>query len=335
MSLEDRIRSSVDTALEDLRTRVEADMHALVDQLVTAAAQERDEAIQATRKAAFDEAWQSAQREAADSNARSRAVHEQALSEARAEERAGAEQRRMEAIAATEARMLKVHQEIEVQAALDVNEARAEGERRLRDAERGQSRLLESVRALDGAATLSEVLDMLAQAVARETPRLAVLVLRHDRLIGWKVTGFGTRDAQPKALEIGLTDEGVLGQAVNHARPVTVNPGTTATAPAFAPLASAADGFAAPVIVGGKVVAVVYADTVASNDRPVASSGWREAVEILSRHAARCLEALTVQKTAVPAPPRFWVASGPAPVAPDAPSEVALPVAVAASESPA
>ena len=93
MSLEDRIRSSVDTALEDLRTRVEADMHALVDQLVTAAAQERDEAIQATRKAAFDEAWQGAQREAADSNARSRAVHEQALSEARAEERAGAEQR--------------------------------------------------------------------------------------------------------------------------------------------------------------------------------------------------------------------------------------------------
>ncbi len=111
MSLEDRIRSSVDTALEDLRTRVESDMHALVDQLVTAAAQERDEAVQATRKAAFDEAWQSAQREAADSSARSRAVHEQALSEARAEERAGAEQRRMEAIAATESRMLKVHQE--------------------------------------------------------------------------------------------------------------------------------------------------------------------------------------------------------------------------------
>ena len=58
-------------------------------------------------------------------------------------------------------------------------------------------------------------------------------------------------------------------------------------------------------------MAVVYADTAATDDRPVASSGWREAVEILSRHAARCLEALTVQKTAVPAPPRFWVGLGP------------------------
>ncbi len=171
MSLEDRIRSSVDTALEDLRTRVEADMHALVDQLVTAAAQERDEAIQATRKAAFDEAWQSAQREAADSSARSRAVHEQALSEARAEERAGAEQRRMEAIAATEARMLKVHQELEVQAALDLNEARADGGApAARRRERGQGRLLESVRGLDGAATLSEVLDVLALGGCPRSP---------------------------------------------------------------------------------------------------------------------------------------------------------------------
>jgi hypothetical protein len=336
MSLEDRIRSSVDTALEDLRTRVEADMHALVDQLVTAAAQEREEAIQSARKSAFDEAWQGAQRETADAAARARAVHDQAVSEARAAERANAEQRLTDAQAAFEARMQRVQQELEARAAVDLNEMRMHGDRRLQDAERAQGRLLESVRGLDSATTLSEVLDALGQAVAREAPRVAILVLRHDRLTGWKVMGFGPRDTQPKAIEIGLTDGGVLGQAVSHARPVTVNPGTTATAPAFAALPSSADGFAAPVIVGGRVVAVVYADTVVTEDRPAAAPGWREAVEILSRHGARCLEALTVQKTAVAAPPRFWVASGPAPGVADAPPVVTLPAAaVAASESPA
>jgi hypothetical protein len=338
MSLEDRVRSSVDTALEHLRSRVEADMHTLVDQLLTAAAQERDEAIQTARRAAFDEAWQSAQRETADASARTRAVHEQALSEARAEERAQAEQRVARAVADAEGRLAQAQRQAEAQAALDLSAARADIERRLRDAERCQNRLLESVRGLDGATTLSEVLDALALAISRDVPRVAVLVARQDRLIGWRLNGFGTRDAQPKALDLSLTDGGVLAQAVSHARAVTVNPGTTATAPAFAQLPSEADGFAAPIIVGGRVVAVVYADTVTVDDGPAASSGWREIVEILSRHGARCLEALTVQKTTATAPaPKFWVPSGTAPgAAPDAPAHVTLPTAsVAISETPA
>jgi hypothetical protein len=39
----------------------------------------------------------------------------------------------------------------------------------------------------------------------------------------------------------------------------------------------------------------------------VVPSGWPEVIEMLTRHAARCLEALTVQKAATVASPRFWV----------------------------
>ena len=68
----------------------------------------------------------------------------------------------------------------------------------------GVSRLLESVRGLDGATTLSEVLDALALAAAREAARAAVVVLRGERIHGWKLTGFGPRDAQPKLIDLSL-----------------------------------------------------------------------------------------------------------------------------------
>jgi hypothetical protein len=60
-------------------------------------------------------------------------------------------------------------------------------------------------------------------------------------------------------------------------------------------------GLAVPVIVGGRVVAVVYADGVSmdGHEMPV-PSGWPEVIEVLTRHAGRCLEALTTQKTAPP-----------------------------------
>ena len=60
-------------------------------------------------------------------------------------------------------------------------------------------------------------------------------------------------------------------------------------------------GLAVPVIVAGRVVAVVYADAVRvdGHERQVPSS-WPELIEVLARHAGRCLEALASQKT----PPR-------------------------------
>jgi hypothetical protein len=81
-------------------------------------------------------------------------------------------------------------------------------------------------------------------------------------------------------------------------------------------------GLAVPVIVGGRVVAVLYGDGLSAEGRtPSVPNTWPEVIEILARHAARCLEALTVQKTTQSTgTPRFWVAPGSKSNAPSAES---------------
>ena len=103
--------------------------------------------------------------------------------------------------------------------------------------------------------------DALALGVGREAARVAVLVVRHERLTGWKLSGFGARDAQPKAIDLGLTDQGVVGRAIGQSRAVTVDAKDPATAPpSFAAPVGEIEGLAVPLSVGGRVVAVIYGD---------------------------------------------------------------------------
>jgi hypothetical protein len=191
----------------------------------------------------------------------------------------------------------------QAQAADDLKAAVASARVKEREIEMaGVTRLLESVRGLDGATTLSEVLDALALAAAREAARAAVVVLRGERIQGWKMSGFGPRDPQPKSIDLPLAESGVIGLAVGAARAVTTRDSQSAAmGPGFETLPADRMGLAVPVIVGGRVVAVVYADAVTldGKERPVPSS-WPELIEVLARHAGRCLEALTVQRTMAP-----------------------------------
>ena len=58
-------------------------------------------------------------------------------------------------------------------------------------------RLLDGVKALDEATSLSEALDALTTATAAEAGRAAMLVVKGDRILGWRTTGHGELDAQP------------------------------------------------------------------------------------------------------------------------------------------
>jgi hypothetical protein len=168
----------------------------------------------------------------------------------------------------------------------------------------GLIRLVESIRGLDGAASLSEVLDALGLAAAKETARAAVLVVKGDRVVGWRLTGFGARDAQPKSIDLAITDAGVIGLAATSSRVATTRNGA-ADGPGFEELPPDSTGLAMPVLVGGRVVAVLYADgLIASHEtqEQMAPGPWPEAIEVLARHAGRCLEALTAQKVNAPAP---------------------------------
>lgn len=263
MALEDRIRPSVETAVSELSTRLDKDVRAVVQQLITVALEERDEALAAARQTFLDEASADVQRRIDEAEARAAETAAASIANARILER--------------EAEM----------AAL--------------------TRLLDNIRRLDGATSLSEVLDALGDGAAREASRAAVLVVRQDRVLGWKLRGFGENDAQPRTVDLALVESGVIGVAVGNARPATTRDDEAANAPPFADVPPDRLGFAVPVSVGGRVVAVVYADSVGDDDRPhVVPSGWPEVIEILARHAARCLEAVTVQKAASGPSSRFW-----------------------------
>ena len=54
---------------------------------------------------------------------------------------------------------------------------------------------------------------------------------------------------------------------------------------------------AIPVSVGGEVVAVLYADATRRNEGSPGAR-WPAILEVLTRHASRVLEAMTVQKAA-------------------------------------
>ena len=102
-------------------------------------------------------------------------------------------------------------------------------------------RALDGVKALDAATSLTEVLDALTAAAAAETGRAAMLVVKGDRLIGWRTTGFGAFDSQPRTIEAS-SDSDALMRAVATSRPVVTGSGPASSAPAFAGL----DGAIAP-----------------------------------------------------------------------------------------
>jgi hypothetical protein len=304
MSFEDRVRSTADQAIGTL-----------VQELLAKALEERELAVRDARAAAFAEAEEKTLARVADAEARTKAFMEDVVKNARTEEREAATRevrgkveaeigpKITEAVANAEARGRVILADAQARAADELKAAVASARVKEREIEMAAvTRLLESVRGLDGATTLSEVLDALALAAAREAARAAVVVLRGERIHGWRLSGFGPRDAQAKLIDVALGESGVIGLAVGAARAVTTRDSQSAAAgPGFEKIPADRMGLAVPVVVGGRVVAVVYADAVSldGDERPVPSS-WPEFIEVLARHAGRCLEALTVQKTQTP-----------------------------------
>lgn len=139
-------------------------------------------------------------------------------------------------------------------------------------AERGPAtrRIAEGIRAMGGARSLSEVLDTLVSCAGQESARAGVLLLRGDRYQGWRFLGFDPSFDNASSVDVLPSGQGS----------VTV-----------------------PIVIGGQVVAVLYAD---AGLEPGTLNP--EPLEILARFASQRLEALTAIKaarslTANPGPP--------------------------------
>jgi hypothetical protein len=153
-------------------------------------------------------------------------------------------------------------------------------------------RLVDAVRAIDRGRTLSEVLDTLVACAARETARAGVLLVRGGRIQPFRFVGI---EAIPA--DLPLDDGSVVSAAVRTRTIATGESDGDVNAPAFATLEPNHACLAVPIVLAGDAVAVLYADDQGEKPRGE-TKWWPEALEVLARHAAKCLEALTAIKAA-------------------------------------
>jgi hypothetical protein len=259
--LEHDIRKSI----EGFATRVRRAVEVEVDSLAAELEQAADAALQQSRK-----------------DAETALAKREAVLLAEAESRLS--QQVDEARAEAHAQALAEAQSAATRDQADAASARAsERDARLAAIER----LLASVRRIDAAATLRETLEVLVQSASLETPRVAVLLIEGDSVRAFSQRGFAdVPDSGP------IAAGGVVEACVLHGQPAFTADAAGLKAPGFAGLTDDRAGFAAPLRVGNRTVAVLYADDAsdAARDAPAA---WPEALELLARHASIHLENLT------------------------------------------
>jgi hypothetical protein len=151
-------------------------------------------------------------------------------------------------------------------------------------------RILGAVRAIDASRTLSEALEGLLRHASALAPRVAIFLINGERLRSWKTTGFPQLDAQP--FESAISGSGLLATALQTGD--AIHSGPSQPAPTFATVPEGGRALAVPVIVGGRTVALVYADNVGATQE---SASWQETIELLARHTSSVLALLTALRT--------------------------------------
>lgn len=277
--MEHQIRKSLENVTARLRSAIDTELDQLAAELM------------GTLEAATGRARAEAER---DAEARAQAVQAEA-ERARAEAERGLADREEQIRAAAMAEAFESAQRDQADAAV-VQVTEREG--RLESVER----LLASIRRLDAASSLRETLEVLVQSASLETPRVAVLLIEGTSVRTFAQRGFtDVPDAGP------LAQGGVVEACARLAQPAFTGDAAGLKAPGFAALPADRAGFAAPLRVGNRTVAVLYADDAGSG-APEAPAAWPEALELLARHASLHLENLTVVR--VPQVPQVQAAEG-------------------------
>ena len=294
MTFDEQLQQAFETLTDRLRNDVDREVRRVIDDLAASAQAERERiesdardssgrasqelasAIATARQQGHDDG-----REAGKEEGRRRGIEEgyqQAEQEARALEEAGA------AIAAA-------------QPAGGTVDAAA------------SARLAAAVRSIGRGRSLSEILDTLVTCAGREATRAGVWLVRGGGFRSWRVIGFGDafdHEQGGQSAELSFDEAGVIAEA---ARTNDAASGDGPSAPAFAALPPGRKAVAVPLAMSGQVVAVLYADqgNVAELGTTSPEPGtpnpepfvvWPDTVEVLTRYAARCLEALTAFKAA-------------------------------------
>ncbi len=262
MSSSEKIVDAIDAAIRRLADQAIVEIRGFVDQLDQNTAAEREAAVRDVQRAAE-----------ADVQARLRSELDRV--------RADHETIRSQIEAAFQSELGRAH--------VDEREAVLAG----------MERLLSGLRRLDQASALTEVFDALTDAVADETARVAMLLVQGGGVKGWRFVGFAPSSGLGRGVEVNEPGNSAVARALASGETclaqAEIAGGSNGFAPA--PLPPGRVGLAIPLRVGGRVVAVLYADDVGEGERAVPAA-WPEVVEVFTRHASRCLEALTAVRAA-------------------------------------
>ena len=187
---------------------------------------------------------------------------------------------------------------IEIGHAQATEQAKQEGRSVERQAaQAAHARLTHGIRAIDAGRSLSEILTRLIDVAAAEDTRAALLLVEADRLRWWGSVGLDR--PTDEALEANAAaDHGILSDAINGCAPILMEGDSERRPAMFTAAPSAAELLAVPISLGGQVVAVLYAERRVGADAEGHDESWAATVEVLTRHASRALEAVTMLRTA-------------------------------------
>ena len=184
----------------------------------------------------------------------------------------------------------------------EVDRAALERQRDEREAMLAEmERLVESFRRLDATTSLSALLDALADAAAQEAPRTALLLVRGRDLQGWAFAGFDDAPAEPRRLMVPLDAVTDFARVVETRIRAEVRAVDVRRSRSGAARVCRAGGrrrrCGRTGRRGRRRRGLLYADDGGDAERTVPAS-WPETLELLARHAARCLEAQTAIRAA-------------------------------------
>lgn len=283
MVLEDAVQRSGEKLLRRIREQSEPEIRGFIGELLTAAAKERAAALDDVRRHADADREQAVRDEAAAVRAEAQRAQEAALAAARDE----AERELARQVGAAQAETERTRTEL---ASLEAALAAAPRP------EQVLGRVVDGLRRLDQASSLTDVLNALAETAAGAARRAGVVIVEGERIRGWRFVGFEPAPPSARQVDLALADAGIVGEAAASAAARSAVAGGEAggALPAFPALPSGANAVAVPVMVGGGVGAIVYGDD--GGGEP--DAGWRESIEILARHAGHRLEGLTAVRVA-------------------------------------
>ena len=311
MSFDDQLRQSFDTLTDRLRDHIARELAGVADAVAKEAQADRDLAAKEAADRARADAERAADVRVSEAEeaaiARVNEAEEAAIARVKETERAGAV-RLAAAVAAAESNA-EAHARDASNAearARDASDARTRqavadavsavcDEMRVADSAAGE-RLLDAIRAIDRARSLTEILDTLVSSAGREAPRAGILLVRGETLKGWRFIGFNADG--PIETELALDAAGLIGDVVRAGVTASSATAGTLTGAPFE-LPEGRERVALPIPLSGQVVAVLYADQGADDDPAQHTArSWAATLDVMARHAARCLEALTAFKAA-------------------------------------